>query len=761
VLLTRLSLRNYRVYEDALDLELPPGLVGIYGPNGAGKSVLLEAILFALYGRARTTIDEVRTSGVNGECLAEVEFEHEGHLYVVRRTISGINSTVKAEAHADGLLMTSGARDTSKYLRSVIGMDDAAFRASVFAEQKQVAAFSTKTPSERRKLVLQLLGITPLDSAGAAARRDAKQRRDSHDAARRTLPDLDERRAEVESTAAAATTAVEAATVAATAEDAANAEATATRTALDALAERQREYEALVADGKAVRAEHDAAVNEVEALTKELGELTGVDAELAALRPDADGLAAAEARLAVLDRVATAEARLAALPEVPQPDISLDELRAGAERAATEAARATAALHDVTARRNAANDDVRRATEAMERSGQLSGEADCPLCGQALGDAFEQVQHHRAEELDAARTRLGALDAELAAATPAATRATEEAKDAAAAVVAAEKAWHEWERASAARTSAADELARLLATVDPEPVNGEREQLTAEVARRRHAAARCSHLEGRLARRPDAERSLDAATARVGDAHGRLEALRDKVKALGHDPKAVDEAKAALAAAEQQLERARLSRRTADTAAATATARADAAKVALEQATAQHATLGEMAEDARHVGRVAELLQSFRNELVGEVGPKLSHEAADLFAELTDREYDELRVDPDTYEVRIFDHGTEYGIDRFSGSETDLANLALRVAISEHVRFQSGGQVGLLVLDEVFGPLDDDRKERMLLALERLRARFRQVLVVTHDREIKEQLPTAVEVIKLPGRRATAKLLEP
>jgi DNA repair exonuclease SbcCD ATPase subunit len=94
---------------------------------------------------------------------------------------------------------------------------------------------------------------------------------------------------------------------------------------------------------------------------------------------------------------------------------------------------------------------------------------------------------------------------------------------------------------------------------------------------------------------------------------------------------------------------------------------------------------------------------------------------------------------------------------RFSGSETDLANLALRVAVSEHVRFQSGGAVGLLVLDEVFGPLDDDRKGRMLVALERLRARFRQVLVVTHDTAIKEQLPNAIEVIKLPGRRATAR----
>ena len=68
--------------------------------------------------------------------------------------------------------------------------------------------------------------------------------------------------------------------------------------------------------------------------------------------------------------------------------------------------------------------------------------------------------------------------------------------------------------------------------------------------------------------------------------------------------------------------------------------------------------------------------------------------------------------------------------------------------------------MGLLVLDEVFGPLDEDRKERMLLALERLRGRFRQVVVVTHASEIKEQLPNAVEVVKLPARRATARLLK-
>src|SRR5215210_8907080 len=191
---TRLYLRNYRVYEE-LDLELPPGLVGIYGPNGGGKSALVESIRFALYGRARTAIDEVRTARVNAEAIAEVEFEHEGHLYAVRRTISGANSTVRASAQADGYQVAEGARDTIRYVHSILGMNDAAFRASVFAEQKQLAAFSEQTPGDRRKLVLQLLGITPLDAARDLARKDAKLSQEQFERLRAVLPDLDAVRA--------------------------------------------------------------------------------------------------------------------------------------------------------------------------------------------------------------------------------------------------------------------------------------------------------------------------------------------------------------------------------------------------------------------------------------------------------------------------------------------------------------------------------------------------------------------------------------
>jgi exonuclease SbcC len=191
VLIKRLYLRNFRVFEDELDLEVPPGLVGIYGPNGAGKSTLLEAILFTLWGKARTTKEFIRSAGVGADCVTEVEFEHEGHLYLVRRTLKGINSAVTVEAHADGALMSTGTKDAERYVESILGMDDAAFRASVFTEQKQLAAFSNHSPAERRKLVLQLLGVTPLDGARDAARKDARELGSTHDRMRSMLTDLE------------------------------------------------------------------------------------------------------------------------------------------------------------------------------------------------------------------------------------------------------------------------------------------------------------------------------------------------------------------------------------------------------------------------------------------------------------------------------------------------------------------------------------------------------------------------------------------
>ena len=756
--ITRLYLRNFRVYEEPVELEMPPGLVGIFGRNGAGKSTLLESITWTLWGKARTAKDQIRTSGVNADCITEVQFEHEGHLYLVRRTLTGMNHTVKAEAQADGAQVAEGVRDVAKYVHSILGMDDVAFRASVFAEQKQLAAFSSQAPAERRKLVMQLLGITPLDGAREQSRKDARAASERLSQLRGLLPDRTELEKEVESAAAESAAATAASAGAAQAAEQAKAGATRLGAELEQLAEVGREYDSLVKEGKALREKRDGGAARLARLQAELAELAHASDRLAELTPVAAGRAEAERRLGLVQAVSASARSLAQLPPA-EPAVDPDELSPAVEEAREAAERVRTELSETDGRLVAARASVERAREVVGRTDVLNDEADCPLCGQALGDAFEKVQTHRRLELDQAIAEVTQLEETHAALQPAASRALGVLKQQTTALEAVRKAWTVYQRAAERRETATEAYRRAVESLGGEPEEGEEAVLVASVEAGRAAAAECARLNGRLERRQTVVKEAQDESDQLATLESELVNLRDKVKALDFKPEELVRRREEAVAAARASEAATAEFQRLSGLALAADAALSVQRHRLSDADQQHQRLGELAEEARHLGRLSELLNVFRNTVVASVGPTLSAQAADLFSELTDREYERLEVDPDSYEIQIRDAGVSYGMDRFSGSEIDLANLALRVAISEHVRFQSGGTVGLLVLDEVFGPLDEERKERMLVALERLRGRFRQVLVVTHDAEIKEQLPSAIEVLKRPGRRATARVV--
>ena len=385
--ITFLSLRNFRVFP-SLDLEIPPGLVGIYGPNGAGKSTLLEAVLWALYGRARTGKADIRTAGTSGECSVELSFVHEDHHYVVRRSISGVNSTVKARVEIGGQTVADGPTEVGRFLRSTLGMEEAAFRSSVFAEQKQLSAFSDATPETRRRLVLQLLGITPIEKARDSARGDARSMRADHERLLHLLPDLAglAEREDRALTASGTTTANlglsrrehETATAALGESDA----------ALRELEEMRSAHALITQKGKAARAERDRAAAALLPLAAELARLLEAERVLselpaprAAERRDADAtrlvslgryteaLALAEKlrdQLAGVDST-NALALVASLRE------EFDELRRSESAAKSDEAAARAFL-------TAADDRAARASESFDRSAALTAEASCPLC---------------------------------------------------------------------------------------------------------------------------------------------------------------------------------------------------------------------------------------------------------------------------------------------------------------------------------------------------------------------------------------------
>lgn len=770
---TRLSLANFRVFPQ-LDLELPPGVVGIYGPNGSGKSTLVEAILWALFGVARTAKDSLRTDGATGECRASVEFEHDGHRYEVTRALSRAANGVRAEATCDGQRLAAGALAVRQYVHHVLGMSAEAFRASVFCEQKQLDAFSGRRPEERRRLVLDLLGITPLDRARDTARAKARAALDQLEAARLVLGDLDALTAEavaLEDELAAA-----AARRAAAEEAAAEAEAVEGAADEEAAAAERRKLERdrlAVAFAEAGR-RRDEARRRLEAHEEELAGLADAAALLPGLQLEAARLGPARRRLAGLEALEEARSRLAQVEteaedgrprsadgsagEAPAVG-TLEEEAAGAARAAGAAAGRVEGLEAALA----AARERRRAAEAeAEAASRLDPAAPCPLCGQELGACFLGVRAQRVGALEEAEAALSRAEADVAAARAEQAQAE---RRAAAAEVRARAARAEEERCAAARAklaAARRQLAEAEAALGPPAADpGEAAGLPVELAALEAARDEAVRLRERLARAETIEAT--AAEERVALAQGGRVAQRllEEGRALQFDPAAHTaaletrrRAREAVAPAREALVEARLVERG-------LAERLAERRSRLEAELARRRQLAATEDDARHLGRLAELLGEFRNSLVGQVGPALSAQTTALFRELTDGRFDRLDVDPESFELRVGSAGTGHPLDRHSGSETDLANLSLRVAIGEQVNLLSGGQVGLLVLDEVLGSLDGEHRDRLLAAVGRLGARFRQVLVVTHAPEVKEQLPHAVEVVPVARNHSRAYLAGP
>ena len=102
---------------------------------------------------------------------------------------------------------------------------------------------------------------------------------------------------------------------------------------------------------------------------------------------------------------------------------------------------------------------------------------------------------------------------------------------------------------------------------------------------------------------------------------------------------------------------------------------------------------------------------------------------------LTMGRYTEFELDED-YAPTIVDDGEPKRV--LSGGEEDVVSLALRLSISQMIAERAGQPLSLLVLDEVFGSLDEERRAAVIDLLRRLADRFPQVILITHIDSVRE-----------------------
>jgi exonuclease SbcC len=786
--LHRLRLVNFRQHADT-ELEFGSGLTGIFGSNGSGKTTLLEAIAWAIYGApaVRGDKDSIRRLGAKGRAGVEVELDFRlgAHEYRVTRGLS------TATLLQDGQLVANSIKAVTEKLERALGMTHEEFFNTYFTGQKELAVMAALGKTERAAFLSRVLGYERL--------REAQERvREVRNAVAAEVRGLE---AGLADGAALAAGREAAAAALATARGAAQAADAARRAAEEALAKEEPRWTEWVArrertlslDGERRMAEQAvvAARQEFQRLDRELADALAAREQLRRLEVELAPATRLKHEIAALERLqraaAARQADEAQLAELRRSAETLERRLAELGGVAGELERADAAARELAQRLQAvervAEDertawvrdrqyaDTKRAEllklyeEVKEQRDQivkLGPDGTCPTCKRPLGAEYAAVLGLLDAQLEVIKgdgkyfrqrlEQLAQLPAKLGDAEAARDRVLEESRRASARAGELRAQAEERERAGAQATALRGRAAALERQLAARPAGYDarrHDAVRAELATLEPIALEAAALEERARRAEALVPEAEQAEQRLSTGEHRVRALTDAVRAEGFSEAGYRQAKdrydravGALREAELAVVEARgeLSR-----------AEDDVREVQRREGerAARERQLAELKGRQRLHNELDRAFSDLRGELNARMRPEIAELASGFLSDLTDGRYDELDLTED-YAVTVLEGGVPKPV--ISGGEEDIANLVLRLAISQMIAERAGQPLSLLVLDEIFGSLDEARRLHVVGLLRRLADRFPQVILITHIEQVREGLDRVIRVEFDPAR---------
>ena len=694
----KLALRNFMCYRD----NVPPlnfegfHVACLCGDNGNGKSALLDAITWALWGKARAKSDDELIHLGQSEMEVEFEFSVGPNRYRILRKRSKAGLKRDGQSLLDLQVATpegfqsiqgNGIRETERKIVEILRMDYQTFINSAFLLQGKADEFSTRKPAERKEVLANILGLSLYDKLEKLAKEYARekeilQQRLDSDISRieqelSQKPNYEVELQEVQAAISSLGTEVEKQESA----------LTALRQSRDALkfkdeqcrergrrveqGERQLQHLNSVAEGHRSKIERYEKI-----LSNYQGEFDGIKTRL--------------------DDLAQQEQDLGKRRE-DEKEISnqINLLRS-------------------------TNVQLKKEMEELKEKIDLlgKGDAECPLCGTELGvEGRERImanyEAQGKEKGDAFRANHSTIQQK-------------------------EEEWkslrQDISKLEAAVTSGRTRLERQAGALEKERIEAERSlpqekdglesaQKTAEGLRKalHDDTENRKTIMAQIEALPQLEREL-------AQAERAYQELRDKERKLREKLGKLQEGLHRLAQMEKEKERNIKEQR----------------QVAQEKSIYDELTtaFGKRGTQALIIEKVLPEIEEEANRLLGRMTDNRMH--LKIESQRDTRKGDTI----ETLDIKIADELGTRNYEMFSGGEAFRVDFALRIALSKLLARRAGAPLPTLIIDEGFGTQDSAGREKLVEAINSIQDDFEKILVITHIEELKDAFPARIDVIK-------------
>jgi len=688
MILKTLTLRNFRKFKNTT-IEFPDGVTGVIGLNGVGKSTIFEAIAWTLYGplAARTSAEQIKTQGTstNEPCRVELEFIFEDENYRVVREMKGKHQTSSATATINGKIAATSAETVTRYMQKKIGMDFKSFYTSIFAKQKELNTLSSMNASERRPLILRMLGIDSLDDIIKEIRTDKKNKdqliekltqdlvdengKNKGQIFKQEIKELEKNKKETEKNLQKT-----------------NEQIKKLDTELKTLEKnnqiKKKNYEKLTTR-KEKQIEQKNLFEQKQKIQLEIQELKQK------IQKRNQNLLKEKKKLESFKNLEK---------DIQKTEKRHDEIKKTVEDFVKIIEQKKTLIQRL-------KKDIAEIDSKKNRIEKLGPEAECPTCERELKDQYNVLLKKFEKEKKTLEKELDSYQKEI--------KTREEEKER---VIREQNALNKKNGYLQGQLREMERVKTIISHILDEVKREKTELENREIQLKKIGAVKFDEKEFEKFKK-QVEISYEEYQVSVDFFNKR----KDEFSVLNLD---FEKKQGELRLVDQKIKNL---------------------QEKILESERFETQIKEEKNSVRYLGMLSDVMGDFRTFLISRIRPTLSSYSSDFFSRLTDGKYPEMELD-ENYDLLVYDNGERFGIERFSGGEEDLANLCLRLAISEVITERAGGVFNFIILDEIFGSQDMNRRKNIMMALNGLSSKFRQIFLITHVDELKNDMENVVLV---------------